>query len=114
MNIAISSEYNQQQTYYTFNRIKELNDNNKLILDPEYQRDVVWSNDKMMSLIESIIHGYYYPPIILNFCNGNYNCIDGKQRITSILKFLDNKIHYSINDKEIYFKEFDEQSKESF
>jgi len=116
VNINISSEYkyNQQQTSYTFYRIKELFDNNKLILDPDYQRDVVWNNDKMMSLIESIIHGYYCPPIILNLTNGSYNCIDGKQRITSILHFLNNKIFYSINDKEIYFNDFDEQSKESF
>jgi hypothetical protein len=116
ININISSEYkyNQQQISYTFNRIKELCDNKKLHLNPEYQRDVVWSIDKMMSLIESIIHGYYYPPIILNLTNGNYNCIDGKQRITSILKFLNNEIYYSLNDKEIYFNDFDEQSKESF
>jgi hypothetical protein len=116
ININISSEYkyNQQQISYTFYRIKELFDNKKLHLNPEYQRDVVWSIDKMMSLIESIIHGYYYPPIILNLTNGNYNCIDGKQRITSILKFLNNEIYYSLNDKEIYFNDFDEQSKESF
>ena len=108
------SKYNQQQTFYTFYRIKELFDSNKLNLDPEYQRGIVWNYDKMMSLIESIIHGYYYPPIIINLTNGNYNCIDGKQRITSILNFINNQIYYSINDKEIYFNDFDEQSKESF
>ena len=107
-------KYTNQQTTFTFYRIKELIDNNKLNLDPIYQRSVVWSDDKMMSLIDSIIHRYYYPPIILNLINGYYNCIDGKQRITSIITFLNNKIYYSINDDKIYFKDFDEQSKELF
>jgi hypothetical protein len=107
-------KYTNQQTNFTFIRIKELIDNNKLNLDPKYQRSVVWTDDKMMSLIDSIIHRYYYPPIILNLINGYYNCIDGKQRITSIMKFLNNKIYYSINDDKIYFKDFDEQSKELF
>ena len=114
INMCCEYKYTNQQTNFTFNRIKELIDNNKLNLDPTYQRSVVWTDDKMMSLIDSIIHRYYYPPIILNLINGYYNCIDGKQRITSIMKFLNNKIYYSINDDKIYFKDFDEQSKEFF
>ena len=47
-----------------------------------------------MSLIESIIEGYYYPPIIINLTNGSYNCIDGKQRITKFLNFINNQIYY--------------------
>jgi hypothetical protein len=116
INVNISSEYkyNQQLITMTFHRIKELIDTNKINLNPEYQRGVVWNEDKMRSLIESIIHGYYFPPIILNLTNGNYTCIDGKQRITSICKFLANEIYYEMNDHEIYFKDFDDNSNESF
>lgn len=116
ININISSEYkyNQSQISTTFNEIKTRLDNNKLNLNPDYQREVVWNEEKSESLIESIIHGYFIPPIILNLIDGKYNCIDGKQRITSVYKFLNNDIRYCINDKELVFDDFDDQSKESF
>jgi uncharacterized protein with ParB-like and HNH nuclease domain len=116
ININISSEYkyNNNQIPTPFYEIKNRIDNNQLNLNPDYQREVVWSEDKMEALIESIIHGYYVPPIILNLVNGKYNCIDGKQRISSLYNFLNNKIYYSINDQELIFDNFDEQSKQSF
>ncbi|EEB87838.1 hypothetical protein MPER_14649, partial [Moniliophthora perniciosa FA553] len=33
-------------------------------LDPEYQRDVVWTKEKQSQLIDSILRNYYIPPII--------------------------------------------------
>jgi uncharacterized protein with ParB-like and HNH nuclease domain len=114
MNIDISTDnqYNQRLTTYSFYQIKELYDKSKLNLNPEYQREIVWTKEKMMLLIESIIHGYYYPPIIINLSNAMYTCIDGKQRITSVLKFLTNEIYYNSEDNEIYFNDLNEQNKE--
>lgn len=116
MNINISSEYryNQQLINTTFNDINYKCLRFKINLNPDYQREVVWSKDKMEGLIESIINGYYVPPIILNLINGKYNCIDGKQRISTIIKFLNNEICYNIGDNDLHFNDFDEQSKESF
>ncbi|CAE6517859.1 unnamed protein product [Rhizoctonia solani] len=63
-------------------------------LDPEYQRDVVWSDSKQSKLIDSILRNYYIPPVSLlsisSDKNGNQTrvCIDGKQRLTSIFRQL--------------------------
>ena len=114
VNICSEYKYNKRDITMTFRNIKEFNILGNLELNPDYQRDVVWCNEKMMSFIESIIHGFYYPPIILNLVDGKYICIDGKQRITSVLEFLNNNIYYTINDNIIYYNNFDNHSKETF
>ncbi|EUC38957.1 hypothetical protein COCCADRAFT_383 [Bipolaris zeicola 26-R-13] len=45
--------------------IKELEDGT-IDVDPEYQREVVWTADRMTGLINSLMENYYIPPIILN------------------------------------------------
>jgi len=37
-----------------------------LVLDPDYQRNVVWSIDRMSRLIGSLMSNYYVPPLIFN------------------------------------------------
>ena len=114
VDIADEVKYNKREITMTFKTILELNKENQLNLNPDYQRGIVWNNSKQSSLIESIIQGYYYPPIIFNLKDGIYICVDGKQRITSVLKFLNNEITYTYNDEEILFSNFDRQSKEQF
>lgn len=70
-----------------------------LLLDPPYQRGVVWGRRRQQNLIKSILLGVPIPSIVINNrirCDwadeGNefaVSVIDGKQRITSILNFLD-------------------------
>ncbi|KAJ8091048.1 hypothetical protein PM082_024655 [Marasmius tenuissimus] len=62
-------------------------------LNPEYQRDVVWSAQKQIGLIDSIFRNFYVPPVIFSVtCNDDGSetkiCIDGKQRLTSIHLFM--------------------------
>jgi hypothetical protein len=66
-----------------------------LLLDPPYQRGDVWGNRRRVNLIRSIILGIPIPSIIINdrFSaswkdDESLAVIDGKQRITAILKFL--------------------------
>ncbi|KAF9262572.1 hypothetical protein L218DRAFT_815441, partial [Marasmius fiardii PR-910] len=63
--------------------------------------DVVWPEQKMTMLIDSILHNYYMPPII--FCVKNDPetrrpiqrvCIDGKQRLTSIQSVTGKKLWF--------------------
>lgn len=69
-------------------------------LAPEYQREVVWSKDKQMGLIESLFLNFYVPPVIfavdINEETGEEErvCIDGKQRCTSVMNFYDGKIPF--------------------
>ncbi len=60
----------------------------KLDIDPIYQRNDVWSTSASISLIHSILRGIPLPSVILwENASGHFQVIDGKQRISSILKF---------------------------
>lgn len=70
-----------------------------LELNPLYQRGVVWDEQMMMNFIDSVIRGYIPNNIIINKGEaGLWTCIDGKQRLTSILKFYTNQIPYEIEN----------------
>ncbi|KAJ1304559.1 hypothetical protein OPQ81_005700 [Rhizoctonia solani] len=81
-------------------------------LDPEYQRDVVWSDSKQSKLIDSLLRNYYIPPVIFSLStdkNGNQTrvCIDGKQRLTSIYRFLEGHIPHKDGGVSYYFQQAD-------
>ncbi|CAG8653162.1 458_t:CDS:2, partial [Cetraspora pellucida] len=66
-------------------------------VNPEFQRDV-----KQSHLIDSILNNFYIPPVIFSCkkVDGTNKwkrvCIDGKQRLTSISRFMNNEIpHHS-------------------
>ncbi|TRM66510.1 hypothetical protein BD626DRAFT_482894 [Schizophyllum amplum] len=67
---------------------------NRISLDAEYQRDVVWSQDKQSALNDSIMHNIHIPPLIfsMKYDSEDMICMDGKQRITSIRRFMDGEI----------------------
>lgn len=71
---------------------------NWLLLDAPYQRDIVWDDTKMSELIDSIFHNYYIPPLVfaVRKIRGRQTrmVIDGKQRLTSIKRFMDNELPY--------------------
>ncbi|PBK62093.1 hypothetical protein ARMSODRAFT_1089367 [Armillaria solidipes] len=84
-------------TTYTAQALYEQILTNDINLDPEYQRDVVWTQQKQTGLIDSVLRNFYIPPIIFavnSFDDGTETktCIDGKQRLTSIHRFMDGLI----------------------
>lgn len=65
----------------------------QIILNPPYQRDVIWEEKDMSYFINSVIKGIVPTNIIFNLDeNSNYVCIDGKQRVSSLKKFKNNEI----------------------
>jgi len=75
----------------------------RIELNPKYQRDIVWTTDKKSNFINSCIIGIVPNSIIFNKeKNGTLTCIDGKQRLTSILKFCNNEI--SVNVDGTYYR----------
>ncbi|KAK7696417.1 hypothetical protein QCA50_001074 [Cerrena zonata] len=71
--------------------------NGMIDLEPEYQRGVVWPDSKQSYLIDSLFRNYYIPPVIFAVTRTSDGietrvCIDGKQRLTSILRFMEGKI----------------------
>ena len=76
-------------------------------LNPDYQRDVVWNNVLRTDLINSIMDGYYVPPVVLEENNETNirECVDGKQRLTTLYDFFRNELKIKVNGynkKKIY------------
>ncbi|KAJ8091047.1 hypothetical protein AAF712_007645 [Marasmius tenuissimus] len=76
-------------TTYAASALHEQISGGNIDLNPEYQRDVVWSTQKQISLIESLYRNCYVPPVIFSVRTDEDGtetriCIDGKQRLTSI------------------------------
>lgn len=64
----------------------------KLNLSPSYQRADVWPTADAQLLIESIVRGIPLPSVIVlrpqENANAPFEIVDGKQRLTSILRFI--------------------------
>lgn len=64
----------------------------RIDLDADYQREKIWSRDAQEKLIDSIYQNIDIPKIYLSRVKGNenfdYECIDGKQRMTTLLNFF--------------------------
>lgn len=60
-------------------------------LDPEYQRHFVWDDVKASQLIESILMGIPLPTIYLAEGDGCDEVIDGQQRLTTIVSFINGR-----------------------
>lgn len=84
---------------FSFGELLNLHNDNEIVIRPEYQRLFRWSNEQRSRLIESIILGLPIPPIFLIEGNdGVLELIDGLQRTSSVLQFLD---HAAINETEL-------------
>src|SRR5262249_44572815 len=64
----------------------------RIDLDADYQREKIWSRIQQLDLIDSIIQNIDIPKIYLARVQGNENfdfeCIDGKQRMATLLSFF--------------------------
>lgn len=75
---------------------------NKLFVNRKYQRKLVWAIDEKEKLIDSIIKGLPIPLILFAENprgSGNYEIIDGLQRLNAIFAYIENCFPY----KETYF-----------
>lgn len=77
----------------------------KIILNPIYQRGKVWNVEEKKSFIDSICMDILPIPVIFNndYSSGLYTCMDGLQRITSIYEFMSNKYYIIVNNKKVYY-----------
>lgn len=70
-----------------------------LQLNPDFQRGHVWTEAQKIAFIEYILQGgtsgkhiYFNHPGWMSTFKGDFVLVDGLQRITAVLDFLDNKI----------------------
>jgi len=70
----------------------------KYNFEPPYQRRSLWTEEKKSFLIDSILKNYPIPPIFLHQKIDDetgktiYDVIDGKQRLTAIIEFIENQL----------------------
>lgn len=88
-----------------------------LVVNPEYQRGVVWTQAQKKKLVDSVLRGYPIPLIYLHhirqaagkLVSQRYEVIDGQQRINALSDFHDGafKLFDPIKDeKEARFPDF--------
>ncbi len=70
-----------------------------LDLDPDFQRGYVWTEEQQRKYVEYILRGGKSGRDLYTNCPGwqrgkvgNYVMVDGKQRLTAVLTYLDNKL----------------------
>lgn len=60
-----------------------------LILQPEFQRDYVWSAGKASALVESVLMRIPLPVVYLaETAEGDWEVVDGQQRLTSLYSYV--------------------------
>ncbi len=95
-----------------------------LELDPPYQRRSVWNQDYKDYFIDTVLNNYPAPAIfiyeeITSEGTLKYSIVDGKQRLSTVLAFADNK--FPVYQKatierfrEKFFKDLDKEGKQIF
>lgn len=81
-----------EQAQYSIFELKRRYDKKRICIDPDFQRNSVWSLKQKSELIESVIMGIPLPLIYLaENEDGELVVVDGRQRLTTFFEFLDNK-----------------------
>ncbi len=94
-----SKEIRTEAVDFSFGELLNLHRDGEIIIQPEYQRLFRWSNEQRSRLVESILLRLPIPPIFLiENESGVLELIDGLQRTSSVLQFLDHKV---INEPEL-------------
>ena len=67
-------------------------DQKKLIINPDFQRNLVWKPEQKSKFIESIILNFPIPPFYVNETReGKYIVVDGLQRTSALHEFINDK-----------------------
>lgn len=77
----------------------------KLNIRPPYQRDFVYSRDKQIAVIETVLRGAPLSNMYwVKTSEDHYELLDGQQRTTSICHFVENRWSVKINGHDYFFK----------
>jgi len=108
----------------TINDFKEWNNREELVLAPEYQRRKVWSEKARSYLIDTILKGFPIPgvyirqKIYLKTQKSIREVVDGQQRISAILDYINDKFAVSkVHSKKyggLTFSELPDEVKEKY
>jgi uncharacterized protein with ParB-like and HNH nuclease domain len=81
----------RQEPHTVFELMRKY-DQKKLIINPDFQRNLVWNPDQKSRFIESIILNFPLPPFYVNQTKeGKYIVVDGLQRTSTLHEFVNDK-----------------------
>lgn len=67
-------------------------DQSDIDLQPDFQRQEVWSTSKKKKLIDTVLRGWSIPPIhLVEIGEGRLEVLDGQQRLAALRDFVHNK-----------------------
>jgi len=110
---------NRRPTTQDISWFLDLDRNTQLDLDPSYQRRSVWTLKDKQFFLDTIFMDYPCPAIFLHKTTSEdgaqvYHVVDGKQRLETILSFVNNKISIpkDFSDKTLAGKKWRDLEKE--
>lgn len=88
---------------FVLKEIPLLFNSNKIRINEEYQRGDIWKERQKIELIKSIVNRYSIGVLVL-FVNqdGEYEILDGQQRLLTIKQYLDGHLDLSKTDIPLY------------
>lgn len=109
-------------SFQTVSWFNERKNDGTLEISPKFQRRAVWLEKERSQLLETLLNQLPFPEIYVhvetdpNTGKQNYAVVDGQQRITSILKFLDNEFNLPNSDfwEGEYFRDLSDEVKYKF
>ena len=92
-----------QTTHRDIAWFKQANDLKQLQMKPPFQRNLVWTEKQKSFLIDSILNSYPVPEIYMQDVTKEdgtktYTVVDGQQRITACLEFINNSFQIDAKD----------------
>ena len=84
-----------------------------LILAPEFQRGDIWTQTAQSYFIDTLLRGLPVPSIYIRLVSNretktsHREVVDGQQRLTTIVKFIDGKLALDRRSKEFFGKTYD-------
>lgn len=92
-----------------------------LNFDADYQREYVWGEEEQQTFLRVLISGFPLGNVALakapdwDVIDGPYiEVVDGKQRLTTLKKFVNNEIPIVLNGQDVYWFEFTRAEQLSF
>lgn len=93
---------------FTVKDLVSLIDTESLNLNPDYQRNYIWTSNDQKYLIDTIIKGFPLPSFFVYLdSKGKYEMVDGQQRSKTIYRFIKGAINSSKATDSKYFKDLD-------
>src|SRR5690349_17536184 len=75
-------------------------DQKTFVMDPDFQRDFIWADDKQSRLIESVLMRIPLPVFYLaEDDDGRMVVVDGLQRLSTFQRFVGNKLRLRLPDQ---------------